>query len=110
MDYIACTQREGLFWLVFNCQEEFFYVAECQEREYYIEMDKRRRNMKRNPEKWWRELYNEDGEVGRQKELQFGDLTLWESVKMTFLGESSVEEKRYYYGRPDWNNDIKQEQ
>ena len=21
MDYIACTQREGLFWMVFNCQE-----------------------------------------------------------------------------------------
>jgi hypothetical protein len=54
MEYISCTQREGLFWLVFNCQEEFYYVAQCQEREYYIEMDKKRRDMKRNPESWWR--------------------------------------------------------
>lgn len=76
MDYIACTQREGLFWLVFNCQEDFYYVAECQEREFYIEMDKKRRDMNRNHEKWWKELYNEDGEVGRQKEMQFGDLSM----------------------------------
>ena len=82
-------------------------MAECQEREYYIEMDKKRRDMKRNPERWWRELYNEDGEIGRQKEMQFGDLTMWESVKMTFLGEDSVDDKRYYYGRPEWNSDQK---
>ena len=27
MEYLACTQREGTFWMVFNCQEEFHYVA-----------------------------------------------------------------------------------
>jgi hypothetical protein len=32
--------------------------------------------------------------------MQFGELTTWESVKMTFLGESAVEEKRFYYGKP----------
>ena len=36
--------------------------------------------------------------------MQFGDLTMWESVRMTFLGEDAVDDKRYYYGRPEWNS------
>lgn len=110
MDYISCTQREGFFWMVFNCQEEFFYVSECQEREFCVEMDKLRRSPTRNTESWWRQLYSDQGEVGRQKDMQFGDLTLLESVKMTFLGEESVEDKRFYYGRPDWSRGTPQPQ
>ena len=30
-----------------------------------IEMDKRRRDIVRNHEWWWRDLYDEDGEVGK---------------------------------------------
>lgn len=63
--------------MVFNCQEEFFYVAECQEHEFYVEMDKRRRDLNRNPESWWKELYDENGERGRQKQMQFGELSHW---------------------------------
>jgi hypothetical protein len=62
-------------------------VAECQEFEYYVEMDKRRRDLKRNPEKWWRDLYDENGEIGKQREIAFGELGLWDSIKLTFLGE-----------------------
>lgn len=102
MEYLSCAQREGLFWMVFNCQEEFYYVAECQEFEFYVEMDKRRRDMSRNQEKWWRELYDEQGEVGKQKATAFGELGLWDSVKLTFLGEEAVKDARYYYGKPDW--------
>lgn len=58
--------------------------------------------MARNPESWWQALYSPEGEVGRQKEMQFGELSIWQSVKMTFLGENSVEEKRFYYGKPEW--------
>jgi hypothetical protein len=29
-------------------------------------MDKKRRNMERNPEPWWHEFYDKNGEVGRQ--------------------------------------------
>lgn len=29
----------------------------CLEHEYEVEMDKMRRNMKMNPEWWWRDLY-----------------------------------------------------
>jgi hypothetical protein len=39
--------------------------------------------------------------------MQFGEMTLWDSIKMTFLGENSVEEKRYYYGKPEWFKDKK---
>ena len=34
--------------------------------------------------------------------MQFRDLTTWEEVKMTLFGESSVEEKRFYFGKPEW--------
>ena len=66
MDYAECQHKEGYFWFVFNCQENFHYVAQCLEREYAVEMDKRRRDMKRNPEPWWQEHYNQHGEVGKQ--------------------------------------------
>jgi hypothetical protein len=36
--------------------------------EFDVEMDKRRRDIRRNPESWWRELYDENGEVGYQAE------------------------------------------
>jgi hypothetical protein len=49
-------------------------------------MDKKRRDIKRNPETWWRELYDENGEIGRQKEMQFGEMDIWDSFKMTFMG------------------------
>lgn len=77
-------------------------MAECQEHEFSVEMDKRRRDMKRNPERWWQEMYNEEGEVGKQREMEFGELGYWDSIKMTFLGEKAVEDKRFYYGNPEW--------
>ena len=33
-------------------------------------MDKRRRDIKRNHEWWWRDLYDEDGEIGYQAEFK----------------------------------------
>lgn len=61
LEYKKCTHREGMFWLVFNCQEEFYYVSECFEHEYNVEMDKLRRDIKRNHEPWWTNIYNEEG-------------------------------------------------
>lgn len=72
------------------------------EHEYYVEMDKKRRDMKRNPEPWWREQYDENGEVGKQKEMKYGDLGLWDSVKFTFLGEEAIKEEAYKYYKPEW--------
>jgi hypothetical protein len=45
-------------------------VALCLEREYDVEMDRRRRDIKRNPEPWWRQFYDEYGEVGRQADMK----------------------------------------
>lgn len=86
--------------MVFNCQEEFFYVAQCQEYQFYVEMDKRRRDLKRNPEKWWQDLYDQNGEVGKQKATQFGELGLWDSVKLTVFGQESIKDAKYNYGKP----------
>jgi len=34
------------------------------EHEFNVEMDKLRRNMKMNTEWWWKDLFDENGEVG----------------------------------------------
>jgi hypothetical protein len=39
-------------------------MKECLVHEYDVEMDKLRRNMKMNTEWWWKDLYDENGEVG----------------------------------------------
>ena len=39
-------------------------MNECLEHEFNVEMDKLRRNMKMNTEWWWKDLYDENGEVG----------------------------------------------
>lgn len=39
-------------------------MKECLTHEYDVEMDKLRRNMKMNTEWWWKDLYDENGEVG----------------------------------------------
>lgn len=41
-------------------------MKECLVHEYDVEMDKLRRNMKMNTEWWWKDLYDENGEVGDQ--------------------------------------------
>jgi hypothetical protein len=43
-------------------------MLNCFSHECDVEMDKLRRNLKLNPEWWWRVLYDEDGEVGDQAE------------------------------------------
>ena len=63
----ACEQHNGMLWTSFNCQEEFSNMSYCFAREYDVEMDKRRRDMSRHPEWWWKVLYDENGEVGDQE-------------------------------------------
>ena len=40
--------------------------------------------------------------MGRQKEMEFGQLGLWDSVKMTLLGDDAVKHLKHYYGKPEW--------
>jgi hypothetical protein len=32
----------------------------------------------------------------------FGELGLWDSVKLTFLGEDSIKDAQYNYGKKEW--------
>lgn len=62
-------------------------MAVCLEREFNVEMDKRRRDIKRNAEPWWRQFYDQDGEVGRQADMKREDeYGVIDSFKFTLFG------------------------
>ncbi len=65
---------------MFECAEESHEMKECFKNQYLIEMDRRRRDMDRNPEWWWQNIYDENGEVGKQKEWK--DDQLWYHIKI----------------------------
>jgi len=71
-DYVKvleqCNKDNGKFWTIFNCQEENNAMGSCFNHELKVEMDRRRRDMARHPEWWWRDLYDENGEVGDQED------------------------------------------
>jgi len=48
------------------CKHLFNPMKQCFQQEFEVEMDKRRRDMTRNTEWWWQNIYDEDGEVGEQ--------------------------------------------
>lgn len=43
--------------------------------------------MDRNPETWWKQHYDENGEVGKQAATGDDEPTLLESIKFTVLGD-----------------------
>jgi len=49
-----------------ECKSEFSLMKQCFVQEMEIEMDKRRRDIERNNEWWWTNIYNENGEIGEQ--------------------------------------------
>ncbi|CAK91801.1 unnamed protein product (macronuclear) [Paramecium tetraurelia] len=65
-DLLQCEKDYGSFWAAFDCQAENHDMKECLAHEFDVEMDKLRRNMKMNTEWWWKDLYDENGEVGDQ--------------------------------------------
>jgi hypothetical protein len=48
------------------CMTDFKVMQTCMGQEFEIEADKRRRDMTRNTEWWWQNIYDEDGEVSTQ--------------------------------------------
>ena len=54
-------------------------------------MDKRRRDMSRNTESWWKSHYSAEGEVGVQAATESVDPTLMESIKFMIFGNSKFE-------------------
>ena len=48
------------------CMDQYNKMKTCMVQECEIEMDKRRRDVKRNHEWWWTNIYDLDGEIGEQ--------------------------------------------
>jgi hypothetical protein len=48
------------------CKSQFKDMNKCFSQERDIELDKRRRDIVRNNELWWKNIYNEQGETGLQ--------------------------------------------
>lgn len=91
--FIECERVNGKYWTVFECIEEYETMNECFQRELEIETDKLRRDMQRHPEWWWREMYDEEGEVGDQAAWNnewFGTLLFW-NFKQKYFGSSPAE-------------------
>ncbi|EAR88681.1 cytochrome C oxidase biogenesis Cmc1-like protein (macronuclear) [Tetrahymena thermophila SB210] len=90
MEFIKCEQQNGKYWTVFECIEEYEKMNECFQRETEIEADRLRRDISRHPEWWWREFYDEDGEIGEQaawKDEWWGSL-LFQKLKNKYFGSS----------------------
>ena len=47
-----------------KCKPEYKFMRQCFNEEFEVEMDKRRRDVKRNNDWWWANIYDEDGEIG----------------------------------------------
>lgn len=52
-----------------KCPQEFALMKKCFVEEMEVEMDKRRRDVIRNNEWWWTNIYDENGEIGQQAEV-----------------------------------------
>jgi Cytochrome c oxidase biogenesis protein Cmc1 like len=48
------------------CKDSFKAMKSCFVQEMNVEMDKRRRDIERNKEWWWTNIYDENGEIGEQ--------------------------------------------
>ena len=48
------------------CKEQFEIMKKCFVEEMEVEMDKRRRDIERNNEWWWTNIYDQNGEIGFQ--------------------------------------------
>jgi hypothetical protein len=67
-----------------TCKPLFEPMQICFHEEFLVEMDKRRRDIGRNTEWWWQNIYSEEGEIGAQSGEppstyveKVGDITEW---------------------------------
>jgi hypothetical protein len=74
------------------CKPAFKLMKRCFVDELEIEMDKRRRDVERNYEWWWTNIYDENGEIGEQAKdppdtyvEKVVDACFWVQAKMNWL-------------------------
>lgn len=69
-EFAECEKQNGLIMTSFRCQASAQKMLNCFDFECKVELDKRRRDMERNQEWWWRLYYDENGEVGDQADYK----------------------------------------
>ena len=60
-----CSEKQTM-WGVGKCRKEFDAFLQCCYHEQQVELDKIRRDTKLHTEWYWLNLYDEDGEIGKQ--------------------------------------------
>ena len=53
-----------------NCKNQLTAMLECCHHEQQVEIDKMRRDINLHNEWWWLNIYDEDGEIGKQAEWE----------------------------------------
>ena len=61
-----CGAKYGMWRTSFNCKDQFNNFINCCYHEQQVELDKMRRDTKMHDEWYWLNLYDEDGETGKQ--------------------------------------------
>lgn len=61
-----CGATAGMWSAGFSCKKEFDAFRNCCYHEQQVELDKMRRDTKSHNEWYWLNLYDEDGETGKQ--------------------------------------------
>ncbi len=64
-----CSEKNTM-WRMNRCTKEFEALIQCCYHEQQVELDKLRRDTTKHSEWYWLNLYDEDGEIGKQAEFE----------------------------------------
>ena len=89
--YEECCNSGGLFGHR-HCRGEFQEFLNCSYHEREVELDKLRRDMTRHTEWYWRNIYDEDGEIGKQAEWQpeEGVTSMWKQMAYGIFNKPKI--------------------
>ena len=68
-----CSAVHGMWSTGRACSKEFNDFVNCCYHEQHVEVDKMRRDTKKHDEWYWLNLYDENGEIGKQAEWEPND-------------------------------------
>ena len=64
-----CSEQNTM-WKLGRCKNEFNAFLQCCHHEQQVELDKLRRDTKKHNEWYWLNIYDENGEIGKQAEWE----------------------------------------
>ena len=91
-----CSARSGMWRTSWNCRHEFTNFVNCCYHEQQVELDKMRRDTKMHDEWYWLNLYDENGEIGKQAQWEpEASLTgIWGTFLYNMIYKPMNKEKR----------------